>query len=111
MKLKAGRMNIYYNNIFMNIEKIIKENKGTVVDVRSAGEFKGGHVAGSVNIPLSEISARIEELKKLRSPLILCCASGNRSGQAFQYLTQQGIESINGGSWFDVHECLTQKTT
>lgn len=94
----------------MNNEKIIKESQGTVVDVRTAGEFEGGHVAGSVNIPLHDISARIEELKKLKSPLILCCASGNRSEQAFQYLTQQGIESINAGSWFDVHEYQSQKT-
>jgi rhodanese-related sulfurtransferase len=94
----------------MNIEKIIKEKQGTVIDVRTAGEFEGGHVAGSVNIPLCEISDRIEELKKLKSPLILCCASGNRSEQALHYLAQQGIKSINGGSWFDVHEHLSQTT-
>jgi rhodanese-related sulfurtransferase len=35
----------------------------------------------SINIPLNEIPERVEELKKLNAPLILCCASGNRSGQ------------------------------
>jgi phage shock protein E len=63
----------------MNIEKIIKDNQGTVVDVRSYAEFIGGHVVGSINIALNEIPEKIEEIKKLQMPLILCCASGNRS--------------------------------
>ena len=88
----------------MNIEKIIKEKQGPIVDVRTAGEFDGGHVAGSVNIPLQNIPAKLEELKKMQSPLVLCCASGNRSEQAHRYLAQQGIETINAGSWLDVEE-------
>lgn len=92
----------------MNIEKIIKEKQGTIVDVRSAEEFRGGHVAGSINIPLQEIPQRTEELKNLISPLVLCCASGNRSGQAHRYLTQHGIECYNGGSWLDVNYYQSQ---
>ena len=87
----------------MNIEKIIKEKQGTIVDVRSHSEFMGGHVAGSINIPLDEIPQKIEELQNLKAPLILCCASGNRSGQAQLLLTEHGIESYNGGSWLDVN--------
>lgn len=87
----------------MNIETIIKEKKGTIVDVRSSEEFRGGHVAGSINIPLMEIPKRIDELKKLKSPLVLCCASGGRSGQAHNYLALQGIECFNAGSWMDVN--------
>ena len=87
----------------MNIETIIKEKKGTIVDVRTPVEFSGGNVEGSINIPLQEIPQRIDELKKLNSPLVLCCASGNRSGQVYSYLTQQGIECFNGGSWLDIN--------
>ena len=87
----------------MNIEKIISENQGTIVDVRTYEEFMGGHVADSINIPLNEIPQRIAELQQLKAPLILCCASGNRSGQAQQFLSQHGIESYNGGSWLDVN--------
>lgn len=87
----------------MSIEKIIQEKKGTIVDVRSVDEFRGGHVAGSVNIPLQEISQRVEELKKMKAPLILCCASGGRSAQAHGFLSQQGIECYNAGSWLDVN--------
>lgn len=87
----------------MTLENIIKENQGTIVDVRTREEFMGGHVAGSINIPLGEIQTRIEEIGNLKMPLILCCASGNRSGQAQHYLSQKGIDCYNGGSWLDVN--------
>jgi rhodanese-related sulfurtransferase len=92
----------------MNIEKIIQENLGTIVDVRSYGEFMGGHVVDAINIPLNEIQERIEELKKLKAPLILCCASGGRSGQAQHFLSHNGIECYNGGSWLDVNYSKSQ---
>ncbi|MDI1354255.1 MAG: rhodanese-like domain-containing protein [bacterium] len=87
----------------MKIEEIIKEKRGTIVDVRTPGEFSGGKVTGSVNIPLQELIARMDEVKALPQPLILCCASGGRSGQAHHYLSQQGIDCHNGGSWLDVN--------
>ena len=68
----------------MTLQNILKEKKGTIVDVRSPEEFMGGNVVGSINIPLQEIPQRLEELKTLNQPLILCCASGMRSGQACQ---------------------------
>jgi rhodanese-related sulfurtransferase len=75
----------------------------TIIDVRNHGEFFGGHVAGSKNIPLPEIPTRIQEFKEMQQPIILCCASGNRSGQATQFLKSHGIECENGGSWLDVN--------
>lgn len=92
----------------MDVEKIIKEKQGTIVDVRSRGEFSGGHVAGSLNIPLQEITGRMDELKGLEQPLVLCCASGNRSGQATSFLSQNGIECCNGGSWMSVNFIQSQ---
>lgn len=87
----------------MNIEQLLKEKKGTIVDVRTPGEFLGGNVYGSKNIPLNEIPYRIEELKEMASPIIFCCASGNRSGQATYFASQNGVDCINGGSWLDVN--------
>lgn len=75
----------------------------TVVDVRTNGEFIGGNVVGSINIPLNEIPARINEFSNFKSPIVLCCASGNRSGQATQYLKSNGISCENGGSWLNVN--------
>lgn len=87
----------------MNLEQLIKEKKGTVVDVRTQEEFMGGHVKDSVNIPLQEITQRLDELKRLNPPLLLCCASGGRSGQAEHFLSHQGVECFNVGSWMNVN--------
>jgi rhodanese-related sulfurtransferase len=87
----------------MSLEELIKNNEGTIVDVRTPGEFMGGKVAGSINIPLNEIPSKLAEIKSLKMPLILCCASGNRSGQATAYLKAQGLDCHNGGSWLDVN--------
>jgi len=78
-------------------------NSKTIIDVRTPGEFMGGNVAGSINIPLNEIPQRLSEIKELPQPIILCCASGARSGQAAMFLQHNGIKCENGGSWYDVN--------
>ncbi len=78
-------------------------NQKTIIDVRTPAEFMGGHVVGSINIPLNEIPASVEKIRTMAQPVILCCASGNRSGQAMMYLKNLGIECENGGSWLQVN--------
>lgn len=85
-----------------NIEELLRSGEASIIDVRSPGEFMGGHVKGSVNIPLQEVPERIEDFKKMKN-VVLCCASGNRSGQATAFLRQNGIECENGGSWLDLN--------
>jgi len=75
----------------------------TIIDVRTPQEFMGGNVAGSINIPLTELHERISEIKEIKQPIVLCCASGVRSRQAAIYLLGNGIECENGGSWLDVN--------
>ena len=93
----------------MDIEEILKNNEGTIVDVRTRGEFMGGSVAGAVNIPLNEIPLRVDELKEMKTPIVFCCASGNRSGQATNYVSRQGVECVNGGSWLEVNYLTSQE--
>jgi rhodanese-related sulfurtransferase len=94
----------------MNTQQIISEIKaGTVriIDVRTPAEFMGGHVANSENIPLNEIPNRVSELKSENRPIVLCCASGNRSGQATGFLVANGLENVfNGGSWLEVNSLV-----
>jgi phage shock protein E len=73
-----------------------------IIDVRSPQEFKSGHVKGSINIPLDRIRAEVPALKKAGKPVVLCCASGMRSGNATSILTEAGIEAYNGGPWSSV---------
>lgn len=76
-----------------------KEKRAVIIDVRSQGEFAGGHIKGAKNIPLNEIGNKINDIKKLNKPVIACCASGMRSSQATSILKQNGIDAINGGGW------------
>ena len=66
-------------------------------------EFMGGSVDGSINIPLNEIPERVQEFKEMPEPIVLCCASGSRSGQAVAFLKSKGINCENGGSWLNVN--------
>jgi phage shock protein E len=87
----------------------IKEfvDKGAIIiDVRTPGEFQGGHIKGSKNIPLNTIGNQIESIKKLNKPVIACCASGIRSSQATSILKSNGIEAMNGGGWMSLENKL-----
>ena len=75
------------------------QNGAAIVDVRSPQEYSSGHVAGSVNIPLDQVKNRMSKFKKMEGPVILCCASGMRSGRATSMLKGEGIDAHNGGSW------------
>ena len=70
-----------------------------IIDVRTSGEFREGHIKNSKNIALDSISNKIQEIKNLKKPIIVCCKSGMRSSQAASILKSHGIEVINGGGW------------
>jgi rhodanese-related sulfurtransferase len=92
----------FIKNMFGGGNEAAKEalEKGAVIiDVRTPTEYSGGHVKGSVNIPLNEISGKISKIKNYNKPVVTCCRSGARSGSAASMLKAQGIEVYNGGSW------------
>lgn len=71
-----------------------------ILDVRTKEEYHSGHVKGSVNIPLQNLTANLGKLKDKEKPIITCCASGMRSGSAKAILRTQGYKKVhNGGSW------------
>ena len=87
----------------MDLEKIVNETNATLVDVREAYEFEPVHAKGAINIPLGMVRERLEDFQKMSKPIVLYCVSGNRSGQAMNYLKEQGIEEVyNGGGVFQV---------
>ncbi|MBS1773326.1 MAG: rhodanese-like domain-containing protein [Bacteroidetes bacterium] len=75
-------------------------NEGAIIlDVRTTGEYAGGHVKGSINIPVDQLKNKMSGLKKDKT-IITCCASGMRSGAARGMLKANGfVEVHNGGSW------------
>jgi rhodanese-related sulfurtransferase len=70
-----------------------------ILDVRSKGEFQGGHIKGSINIPVDTLNNNLNKLKK-DNPIITCCASGMRSASAKRILKSNGFTEVhNGGGW------------
>lgn len=77
----------------------LKENGAVLIDVRSAAEFAYANAPGSVNIPLGELSSRLKEIPA-SAPVVLCCASGTRSGMAKMMLKKNGYKQVfNIGKW------------
>lgn len=69
------------------------------VDVRTPGEFASGNRPGSLNIPLDSLAAGVKSLDK-NKPVVLCCASGARSGVAVGILKAMGFREVtNAGPW------------
>jgi len=89
----------------IDLKSIIEEG-AFLVDVRTPGEFAGGHVSGSVNIPLNNLPAQLGKFKNKKN-IVVFCRSGNRSGQAKIILEQNGFTRVvNGGSWERVNKFL-----
>lgn len=85
----------------VDLKQWVKEG-AIILDVRTPGEFNGGHVKGSKNIPLQTLQQQLSKLPKDKK-IITCCASGNRSGMAKRILQSSGFEVVNGGSWMSVN--------
>lgn len=80
-----------YQDIFPEEVNQWKQKGAQIIDVREPGEYTRGHLPGAVNIPLGQLPNRTDEVEE---PVLLVCASGNRSGQAAQYLVEQGYEAV-----------------
>lgn len=77
--------------------------KGAIIlDVRSKGEYQGGHIKGSINIPVNALNNNLSKLKK-DNPIITCCASGMRSASAKSILKSNGFTEVhNVGGWMNL---------
>ncbi|MPR34123.1 rhodanese-like domain-containing protein [Salmonirosea aquatica] len=70
-----------------------------IVDVRTPGEFAGGHVPNAKNIPLDALSAKMSQIQSWDKPVVVCCASGMRSSRAKSLLAAKGVEVYDAGPW------------
>ena len=71
-----------------------------ILDVRSKGEYSGGHIKGSINVSVDALSNNLAKLKDKNKTIITCCASGMRSASAKSILKSKGYTNVyNGGGW------------
>ena len=77
----------------------LKKRGATFIDVRSPGEFANANAPGTINIPLPQLGDRLSEVPR-SAPVVLCCASGTRSGMAKLLLKKNGYQEVhNVGTW------------
>ncbi len=82
-----------------NYAELVK-NGAIILDVRSRGEYAGGHIKGSINISVDTLRGNLVKLKDKNKPIITCCASGMRSASAKSILLSNGYTQVyNGGGW------------
>lgn len=74
-------------------EFIAGYRKAQLIDVREPNEYEAGHILGARNIPLSQLKARLQELRPDK-PVYLYCQSGIRSGRAAQLLYRKGYKDL-----------------
>jgi phage shock protein E len=90
----------------VNYAELVKEG-AIILDVRSKGEFAGGHIKGSINISVDTLKSNLDKLKNKNSPIITCCASGMRSASAKSILLANGYTKVyNGGGWSSLNNKL-----
>lgn len=90
-----------------DINQGVKEQKETagsfLLDVREPDEYRGGHISGSINLPLQNIRNINKLILKKDAPIYVYCHSGGRAAQAASDLKRMGyaqVKNIGGiSSW------------
>jgi rhodanese-related sulfurtransferase len=84
-------------------ERLGRDPKPVIVDVRGADEFNGplGHIANALNLPVGELPNRLIEINTLKDkPVILVCRTDKRSANAAALLADAGFRDarvLQGG--------------
>lgn len=95
---------------------LMNREDAVVLDVRETAEWATGHITGARHISLGQLDKRMSELDKFKErPIIVVCASGNRSSSACGQLKKNGfakVFSLAGGvgGWRDASLPLTTKS-
>lgn len=95
--------------------QLMNSEDALVLDVREDAEYKQGHLANAVHIPLGQLNQRVKELDKYRGRNVVAyCRTGNRSNTAASLLRRQGFDTVfnlAGGivAWQNANLPITKK--
>ena len=78
-----------------------------LLDVRTAGEYGGGHLDGFLNIPVDELRERLDEVERGK-PVYVICQSGLRSYIACRILAGYGYEAYNFAGGFRFYDAVVR---
>jgi len=84
------------NNVSVNESTLlINRQDAVVVDVRETAEWSSGHIPHARHIALGHLAKHLSEIEKFKEkPVIVVCASGNRSGSACKVLQKAGFQKV-----------------
>lgn len=86
----------------MDLQQLLEHKNSWLVDVRSQEEVAEISVPQAENIPMHNVMDNLPRFKTHEGPIVLFCATGNRSGQVMQYLKQSGCDVYNAGGYNDI---------
>lgn len=94
---------------------LINREDALVLDVRETHEWSAGHIPNARHVALGHLDKHISEIEKFKErPVVVCCASGNRSSSACNTLRKAGfprVFNLNGGigAWTEAGLPVTTK--
>jgi rhodanese-related sulfurtransferase len=80
----------------VQVTQLINADDAVVLDVRSDGDFRQGHIINAVNVPESQLASKAKDLDKYKSrAVITVCRTGQISAKAAATLKQLGFEQVH----------------
>lgn len=95
--IEFSRRNAPYKNLSAQEATVVQNHQeGVFIDVREKSEFAQGHLFEAVSMPMSSLSKDLKMLEKYKGrPLIVYCATGNRSIRASRMLIKAEFSDVN----------------
>ena len=83
--------------------KDLLDQGAIIIDVRTESEYKSGHIKNSINVPLKDLTYRINEFDK-KDNIVTVCAVGIRAESAKKFFESRGYNVANGGRWTNLKD-------
>lgn len=76
---------------------LVNNDNATLIDIRPVNKFATGHIAGSRNIPFTELKNHLSELQAMTTPIVFICDIGMQAGMAVQLVAKPNAMRLEGG--------------
>ncbi|WP_201536780.1 rhodanese-like domain-containing protein [Psychrobacter ciconiae] len=76
---------------------MVNSQNAQLIDIRPKKKFETGFIQGSRNIPFTELTNRLEEIRAIEAPIIIVCDMGVQAGAAVQLIGKDNVYRLDGG--------------
>lgn len=92
--VQSGQLSLAETVDVQTVAGLMNRDDVVLIDVREQAEYDESHIPGVTLIPLGELAQRVDEIPSDKT-VIVTCRSGNRSGQATDFLRQNGFDNVH----------------